>query len=312
MPASALASRAAGPRRLASTCDLRRAAEPRTPSGVQRQGTSTSCVRATAKRAPPPARRLEPEPAPEPLERRVERVEAGRRGREAAVLVPRAVELLDAGEVEERLCEVVAVRPLSPVHLLPGRGHVGEVVPSSSSLPPIVSSTQRARRSTLSGISGRGSGRRGRRTRLPGRRSSSANTASTYGGRWKAGLSPGEERDRPALPAPVHRGRREGQAEQVAVRDPGEVDTAGGGEPVPLVEARVDLHELVAPVARVALELDLREAVVAERAEEAEACVDDLLHPHAPRRPGRCRRSRGVWRSLRPLKTPSGLPVASR
>lgn len=75
-----------------------------------------------------PARWLDAEPAPQTLERRVERVEAGRGRSKAIVLVPGAVSLLDAGEVEERLRELVAVGSLSPLDLLPGRGPVRKVV----------------------------------------------------------------------------------------------------------------------------------------------------------------------------------------
>jgi hypothetical protein len=78
-----------------------------------------------------PPRRIEPEPLPEPLERRVERVEAGRGGPEAIVLVPRAVPLLDAGQVEERLCNVVAFGTLAALHLLPRLLAVRHVVPEA-------------------------------------------------------------------------------------------------------------------------------------------------------------------------------------
>jgi hypothetical protein len=37
--------------------------------------------------------------------------------------------LLEAGEVEERLCELVALGPPAPGNLLPGLGPVGDVVP---------------------------------------------------------------------------------------------------------------------------------------------------------------------------------------
>ena len=49
----ARASRSAARPRPASACDFSRAAAPRTPIGVQRQGVSTSCVSATANFAPP-------------------------------------------------------------------------------------------------------------------------------------------------------------------------------------------------------------------------------------------------------------------
>lgn len=75
-----------------------------------------------------PARWLDAELAPQALERRVERVEAGRGRSKAIVLVPGAVSLLDAGEVEERLRELVALGPLSPLDLFPGLGPVGDIV----------------------------------------------------------------------------------------------------------------------------------------------------------------------------------------
>ena len=76
-----------------------------------------------------PARRLDAEPAAQTLERWVERLERGAGRPEPAVLVARAVSLLEAGEVEERLGELVALRPLAPGNLLPGLGPVGDVVP---------------------------------------------------------------------------------------------------------------------------------------------------------------------------------------
>src|SRR5580765_6644940 len=48
---------------------------------------------------------------------------------------------------------------------------------------------------------------------------------------------------------------------------------------MPLPQPRVDLHQLEAAVARIALELDLRQAVVAECLEEPQRRVDGLLHP---------------------------------
>jgi hypothetical protein len=44
------------------------------------------------------------------------------------VLVARAVSLLDPGEMEERLGEVVALGPLAALDLLPRAGVVGDVV----------------------------------------------------------------------------------------------------------------------------------------------------------------------------------------
>jgi hypothetical protein len=48
----------------------------------------------------------------------------------------RAFPLLDAGEVEERLGELVVFRPLSTLHLLPGRGPVGDIVPEAELAGP--------------------------------------------------------------------------------------------------------------------------------------------------------------------------------
>src|SRR5205085_7656687 len=68
---------------------------------------------------------------------------------------------------------------------------------------------------------------------------------------------------------------------------PWHVDAAGRREAVPLPEARVDLHQLVAAVARVALELDLGDAAEAEGGQEAQRVVDDLLHPDRLAHPAR-------------------------
>ena len=48
---------------------------------------------------------------------------------------------------------------------------------------------------------------------------------------------------------------------------------------MPLEEPRVDLHQLVRAVPRVALELDLREPVEGERPQELQALLDDLVDP---------------------------------
>jgi hypothetical protein len=66
-----------------------------------------------------PPGRLEAQTDAEPLDGWIERVEARRGCGEAPVLVARAVELLDAGEVEERLGELVALRPRAPIDPLP-------------------------------------------------------------------------------------------------------------------------------------------------------------------------------------------------
>ena len=64
---------------------------------VQRHGVSTSCVSATVKPVcSTPSLRAQP------FQRRIERIEARPLGAKAAVLVARAVALLDAGEMEER------------------------------------------------------------------------------------------------------------------------------------------------------------------------------------------------------------------
>jgi hypothetical protein len=78
-----------------------------------------------------PARRLDAESTAQALERRVERIERGAGRSEPAVLVACAVSLLDAGEVEERLRKLVAMRPLPPGDLLPGLSRVGDVVPKT-------------------------------------------------------------------------------------------------------------------------------------------------------------------------------------
>src|SRR5262245_21789007 len=73
------------------------------------------------------------------------------------------------------------------------------------------------------------------------------------------------QRDRPALAVAVHPSGRERVADQVAIGDPREVDAARRRETVPLPQARIHLQELVAAVARVAHELDLRDSVESER-----------------------------------------------
>ena len=75
-----------------------------------------------------PARRLQAELPAQALERRVERVEAGGRGREPAVLVARSFQLLETSQVKERLGEIVAVGAFTSVDLLPRSLLVGNVV----------------------------------------------------------------------------------------------------------------------------------------------------------------------------------------
>src|SRR5213078_5067646 len=96
-----------------------------------------------------------------------------------------------------------------------------------------------------------------------------------------------KERDRPAAPPAVHRDGVGPLADEVLVREPRQVDTAGSREAVPLPEPRVDLHQAVGAVARVALELDLREALVPELAQEPQALVDYLLDPNGLPDPAR-------------------------
>src|SRR3989442_1206264 len=67
-------------------------------------------------------------PAAEPLERRVERVEARPLGAKASVLVARTGSLLDARKVEERLCQLVLLGALAAFYLLPRLGEVRDVV----------------------------------------------------------------------------------------------------------------------------------------------------------------------------------------
>ena len=67
----------------------------------------------------------------------------------------------------------------------------------------------------------------------------------------------------------------------------GQVDATRGGESVPLPEPRVDLHQLVPPVPRVALELDLRQPAKLERSQQTEARIHDLVHPECLTDPAR-------------------------
>ncbi len=195
------------------------------------------------------------------------------------MLVAPRVALLDPREVEERLGQVVAGRPLPALDLLPGLGPVLHVVSEAHLAaadrvqhpagPPFhLLRDQRKAPLTIREAS-----------TSPGLRSSLAKTASTYGPFGTAGRSPGHERDRPATLLAVHRSGHDVLSGQVAVGDQRHVDSARRCEPVPLPEPRVDLHQLVAPVARIALELDLGDAVEAQRAQEAQPGVDDLLDP---------------------------------
>ena len=88
------------------------------------------------------------------------------------------------------------------------------------------------------------------------------------------------QRDRPALAVAVHlwpaaASRRRGPHRRSAGRS----TPQAASERVPLPETRVDLHQLEPAVARIALELHLRQAEVAERVQQAQRRVDGLLHP---------------------------------
>ncbi len=75
-----------------------------------------------------PMGRLDPERAPQALERGVERVEARSGGGKPAVCIPRAAPLLEARQMEERDGYVVALRLYALRDLLPGALVVGNVV----------------------------------------------------------------------------------------------------------------------------------------------------------------------------------------
>ena len=69
------------------------------------------------------------QPAAQPLERRVERVETRPLGAKAAVLITRAcILLLDTRQMEEALGQVVALWTFPALHSLPGVGVVRHVV----------------------------------------------------------------------------------------------------------------------------------------------------------------------------------------
>ena len=93
---------------------------------------------------------------------------------------------------------------------------------------------------------------------------------------------------RPSCRGPgAHRAR--GPAEHVEVGDARQVDAARPRKAVPLPQARVHLHQLEAPVARVEPELGLCDAVEAERRRAAPAPARRRRRASAPRPPGRCR-----------------------
>ncbi len=140
---------------------------------------------------PSPARRLELQLAAETLDGRVERVERRRRSAEAVVLVAPSVALLDPREVEERLGQVVAGRPLAALDLLPGLGLVLHIVSEAHLAaadrvqhpagPPFhLLRDQRKAPLTIREAS-----------TSPGLRSSLVKTASMYGPFGTAGRSPG-------------------------------------------------------------------------------------------------------------------------
>src|SRR5215218_3615160 len=80
-----------------------------------------------------PSRRLDAEPCPQALERRVERIERGPVGQEPAVLIeprrlPRPLRLLDPRKVEERVGELVAGRALAGADTLPRLGRIRKLL----------------------------------------------------------------------------------------------------------------------------------------------------------------------------------------
>ena len=68
-------------------------------------------------------------------------------------------------------------------------------------------------------------------------------------------------------------------AEHVEVGDARQVDAARPRQAVPLPEARVHLHQLEAPVARIEPELRLRDAVEPERLQQRQRLLDDVVAP---------------------------------
>jgi hypothetical protein len=126
-----------------------------------------------------PARRLDAEALPQPLERRVEGIERRRARREAAVLVPRAVALLDSRQVEERLGKLVVPGALAAGDLLPGALPIRDVVAEAD-----LARTERVENPARAAFDRRGDQRRTLlRSRATctsaGLRSSRASTAST-------------------------------------------------------------------------------------------------------------------------------------
>ena len=146
-----------------SPCRARQSA-PLTPRRVQRQTTSTSCVNATANRAPSGRGAATPRRSRKRLRSRHQQVAAVRAGREAAVRIASATLLLDPRELEERKRDRI-VRPNSVLDLAPTRPRRTERrrrtrAPSRRSSP-----APSARRSTPPGVTrvGRARARSARR-----------------------------------------------------------------------------------------------------------------------------------------------------
>ena len=97
---------------------------------------------------------------------------------------------------------------------------------------------------------------------------------------------------RPSCTGPERTGLG-GRPSDVEVGDAGQVDAARPRQAVPLPEARVHLHQLEAPVARIEPELGLRDAVERRAPSAASAPARRRRRASAPRRRGRCR-SRGA------------------
>src|SRR6185312_7428473 len=142
------------------------------------------------------------EPLPQTLEWWIEWIQARPLGAKAAVLVTRAVPLLDAGKMEEAVREVVANGSLAAIDLLLGGGVVRQVV-AEAELGRADRVEHPARTSFDDGRNHRSALRTTRaRCTAPGFGSSRAKTPSTYGGRCTAGRSPGRSVIAQRFPAP--------------------------------------------------------------------------------------------------------------
>ena len=194
------------------------------------------------------------------------------------MLVAWPVPLLDPCQVEERLREVVALRPPSGVDGPPGCLRIGKIadaqVPRTERVEhPVGPPFDDGRDQLSAAFDDAGELRRpwpqvveredGLDVRRPLERRALA----------------GQQGDRPAAVLALGGQRGAAPAEKVEVRDAGEVHAERRCEAVPEPEAGIDLHELVAAVARVALELHLRDAVEVESTEQSQRGVDVLLHP---------------------------------